>query len=193
MSLSGALTFEQSYGEIAGDSASSTELYCLLSALSDVPIKQGIAVTGSVNQKGEVQAIGGVNFKVEGFFDVCTRRGLTGEQGVMIPTANVQHLMLRRDVVEAVEAGEFHLWAVASIDDGIEVLTGVAAGERLEEGGWPEDSINGKVDQRLEDLGTRLRDWGRSSDSSTTEVIAPVHPDDQKPPEPPRPPERPEQ
>jgi len=192
MSLSGALTFEQSYGEIAGDSASSTELYCLLSALSEVPIKQGIAVTGSVNQKGEVQAIGGVNFKVEGFFDVCVRRGLTGEQGVMIPAANVQHLMLRRDVVEAVEAGKFHVWAVASIDEGIEVLTGVAGGEPLEEGGWPEDSINGMVDRRLEDLGTRLRDWGRSTDSAATEVVAPSHPDDHKPPEPPRPPERPD-
>ena len=193
MSLSAALTFEQSYGEIAGDSASSTELYCLLSALSNVPIKQGIAVTGSVNQKGEVQAIGGVNYKVEGYFDICERRGLTGEQGVMIPASNVQHLMLRRDVIEAVEAGKFQVWAVSHVDEGIEVLTGVPAGERLEEGGWTEGSVNDLVDKRLEELGSRLRDWGRSTDSSAAEVVSPAHPDDQKPPEPPRPPERPEQ
>ncbi|MCZ6508700.1 MAG: ATP-binding protein, partial [Acidobacteria bacterium] len=134
MSMSAALTFEQSYGEIAGDSASSTELYCLLSALSGVPIKQGIAVTGSVNQKGEVQAIGGVNHKIEGFFDVCKQRGLNGAHGVMIPASNVQHLMGRLDVVEAVANGDFHVWAVGHVDEGIEVLTGIPAGAPKEDG-----------------------------------------------------------
>ncbi len=193
LSLSATLTFEQSYGEIAGDSASSTELYCMLSALSKAPIKQGIAVTGSVNQKGEVQAIGGANHKIEGFFDTCQRRGLTGEQGVMIPAANVQHLMLRRDVVEAVEAGKFRVWAVDHVDQGIEVLTDVAAGEQNDDGTWPEGTINFLVDQRLEDLGRRLQNWGRASDAAPTEVVSPAGADDDKPPAPPRPPERPDQ
>ncbi len=192
LSLSATLTFEQSYGEISGDSASSTELYCMLSALAKVPIKQGIAVTGSVNQKGEVQAIGGANHKIEGFFATCERRGLNGEQGVMIPAANVQHLMLRRDVVEAVEAGKFHVWAVDHVDQGIEVLTGMPAGEPNDDGTWPEGTINFLVDQRLEDLGRRLQNWGRASDSAPTEVVSPGGADDDKPPEPPRPPERPD-
>ena len=192
LSMSATLTFEQSYGEIAGDSASSTELYCMLSALSKAPIKQGIAVTGSVNQKGEVQAIGGVNHKIEGFFDTCERRGLNGEQGVMIPAANVQHLMLRRNVVEAVEAGKFHVWAVDHIDTGIEVLTGVVAGEQNDDGTWPEGTINFLVDERLEDLGRRLQNWGRTSDAAPTEVVSPAGADDDKPPAPPRPPERPD-
>lgn len=192
MSLTAALTFEQSYGEVAGDSASSTELYCLLSALADVPIKQGIAVTGSVNQKGEVQAIGGINHKIEGYFDVCKQRGLNGEQGVMMPASNVQHLMLRTDVVEAVENGDFHVWAVSSIDEGIEILTGLPAGEPRDGGGWTPGSINDLVDQRLEDLGKRLRDWGKSSDKTTTEVVTPVISEGDKPPEPPRPPDRPD-
>ena len=193
MSMSAAITFEQSYGEIAGDSASSTELYCLLSALSGVPIKQGIAVTGSVNQKGEVQAIGGVNHKIEGFFDVCKQRGLNGEQGVMIPASNVQHLMLRLDVVEAVANGDFHVWAVSHVDEGIEVLTGVPAGAPKEGGGWEGGSINELVDDRLEELGTRLRDWGKASDQATAEIVNPVAPEDQRPPEPPKPPDRPNQ
>ena len=193
MSMSAAITFEQSYGEIAGDSASSTELYCLLSALSGVPIKQGIAVTGSVNQKGEVQAIGGVNHKIEGFFDVCKQRGLNGEQGVMIPASNVQHLMLRLDVVEAVANGDFHVWAVSHVDEGIEVLTGVPAGAPKEGGGWEGGSINELVDDRLEELGTRLRDWGKASDQATAEIVNPVAPEDQRPPEPPNPPDRPNQ
>jgi len=193
MSLSAALTFEQSYGEVAGDSASSTELYCLLSALANVPIKQGIAVTGSVNQKGEVQAIGGVNHKIEGYFDVCKQRGLNGEQGVLMPASNVQHLMLRTDVIEAVENGDFHVWAVSHIDEGIEVLTGLPAGEPREEGGWAPGSINDLVDQRLEDLGQRLRDWGKSSDPATAEIVTPVISEGDKPPAPPRPPDRPDQ
>ncbi len=191
MSLSATLTFEQSYGEIAGDSASSTELYCLLSALAEVPLKQGIAVTGSVNQKGEVQAIGGVNHKIEGYFDICVERGLTGEQGVMIPRANVQYLMLREDVVEAVAEGKFRVWAIDHVDEGIEILTDVPAGERQEDGDWTPDSINYLVDTRLEDLGKRLRDWGRDgSPSSAAEVVTP-HDGEESPP--PQPPERPNQ
>ena len=118
LSLSATLVFEQSYGGVEGDSASSTELYALLSALSDLPVKQGFAVTGSVNQYGEIQVIGGVNEKIEGFFDICRARGLTGEQGVLIPKSNVQHLMLREDVVEAVKNRQFAIYAVASIDEG---------------------------------------------------------------------------
>lgn len=192
MSLSATLTFEQSYGEIAGDSASSTELYCLLSALADVPIKQGIAVTGSVNQKGEVQAIGGVNYKIEGFYDVCKSRGLTGEQGVIIPSANVQHLMLRQDVVEAVDNGDFHVWAVDHVDDGIEILTGLPAGKRKSDR-WQQGSINDLVDERLAQLGQRLRDWGKASAEAAAEVVSPVVSEGDKPPEPPKPPDRPKE
>ena len=124
MSLFASLVFEQSYGGVEGDSASSAELYALLSALADVPLRQDLAVTGSVNQHGEVQAIGGVNEKIEGFFDVCRARGLTGTQGVLIPQANVQHLMLREDVIEACAAGRFAIYPIATVDEGIALLTG---------------------------------------------------------------------
>src|SRR5512146_1773728 len=137
LSLSASLCFEQSYEGIDGDSASSTELYALLSSLSKVPIKQGIAVTGSVNQNGQIQPIGGVNQKIEGFFDLCSARGLTGDQGVMIPAQNVRNLMLRRDVVEAVAEGRFHVYPVCTIDQGIEILTGLAAGEKGSDGKYP--------------------------------------------------------
>jgi lon-related putative ATP-dependent protease len=149
LSLNASLVFEQSYGEIEGDSASSTELYALLSALADVPVKQSLAVTGSVNQHGEVQAIGGVNEKIEGFFDLCVQRGLRGEEGVLVPASNVQHLMLRDDVVEAVEQGKFTIYAVDTIDHGIEILTGIPAGEPDKEDNYPEGTINYMVDQRL--------------------------------------------
>jgi len=149
LALAATLVFEQSYGGVDGDSASSTELYALLSALADVPIHQGFAVTGSVNQFGEVQAIGGVNEKIEGFFDICKAQGLTGTQGVLIPKANVQHLMLREDVVEAASNGQFHIHSVETVDQGIEILTGVAAGARGEDGSWPEGSINARVAERL--------------------------------------------
>ncbi len=151
LSLGATLVFEQSYSGVDGDSASSAELYALLSDLSGVPIKQSLAVTGSVNQKGEVQPIGGVNEKIEGFFDVCSLMpgGLTGEQGVMIPSTNVRHLMLRHDVVEAVRQGRFHIYAVSTIDEGIEILTGVPAGERDDSGAFPEGSINRRVEDRL--------------------------------------------
>ena len=148
--LSARLVFEQSYGGVEGDSASSAELYALLSALSGLPIRQSIAVTGSVNQQGDVQAIGGVNEKVEGFFEVCRALGdLSGEQGVMIPFSNVQNLMLKEEVVQAIAAGQFHVWPVRSIDEGIECLTGVAAGERDAADRYPEGSVHGLVDQRL--------------------------------------------
>lgn len=148
--LSATLVFEQSYSGVEGDSASSAELYALLSALANLPLKQSLAVTGSVNQHGEVQAIGGVNEKIEGFYDLCFARGLTGDQGVLIPAANVKHLMLRQDVVSAVAAGQFHIYAVSSIDEGIELLTGVAAGAPDESGQYPPDSVNGRVVARLE-------------------------------------------
>jgi len=149
LSLSASLVFEQSYVGVDGDSASLAELCALLSALAEVPIGQSFSVTGSVDQMGQVQPIGGVNEKIEGFFDVCKRRGLTGDQGVIIPEANVKHLMLRKDVVEAVEAGEFHVYAVRTVDEALELLTGVPAGERDEKGAFPEETVNGKVEARL--------------------------------------------
>ena len=156
LSLTARLTFEQSYSGIDGDSASSTETYALMSALSEVPIKQGFAVTGSVNQKGEVQAIGGVNQKIEGFYDLCKFRGLTGDQGVVIPESNVKNLMLRDDVVKAIEEEKFHIYPVKNIDEGIEVLTGVPAGEPNEKGEFPEDTINYMVQERLDEMAERL-------------------------------------
>ncbi|MFW6109172.1 MAG: Lon protease family protein, partial [archaeon] len=156
LSLTARLTFEQSYSGIDGDSASSTETYALMSALSEVPIKQGFAVTGSVNQKGEVQAIGGVNQKIEGFYDLCKFRGLTGDQGVVIPESNVKNLMLRDDVVKAIEEEKFHIYPVKNIDEGIEVLTGVPAGEPDEKGEFPEDTINYMVQERLDEMAERL-------------------------------------
>ncbi len=163
LSLSASLVFEQSYGGVEGDSASSAELYALLSAVSRVPVKQSLAVTGSVNQHGYVQAIGGVNEKIEGFFDVCRARGLTGEQGVLIPASNVKHLMLRQEVIEAVSEGEFHIYPVETIDQGIELLTELPAGERDEEGNYPEGSINGRVEARLAELSEKQRQFSRAS------------------------------
>ncbi|MBI1220436.1 MAG: AAA family ATPase [Rhodobacteraceae bacterium] len=149
MSLAATLVFEQSYGGIDGDSASSAELYALLSALAQLPLRQDVAVTGSVNQMGKVQAIGGVNEKVEGFFDICAARGLTGNQGVLIPVANIKHLMLRSDVVEACGAGRFHVYAVSHIDEGIALLAGRSAGARGSDGAFPTGSVNRLVEDRL--------------------------------------------
>ena len=149
--------FEQSYGEVEGDSASSAELYCLLSALAELPIRQGLAVTGSVNQYGQVQAIGGVNEKIEGFFDVCQARGLTGRQGVLIPAANVKHLMLRHDVVEAAAEGRFSVHAVTTIDQGIAVLTGLPAGAVDECGLYPAGTVNRRVAARLAQFSRKAR------------------------------------
>ena len=164
LALAASLVFEQSYGGVDGDSASSTELYAILSALADVPIRQSFAVTGSVNQFGEVQTIGGVNEKIEGFFDICNARGLTGEQGVLIPKANAQHLMLREDVVDAAAKSMFAVYPVATIDQGIEMLTGVEAGVRGSDGAFPAGSINGKVEARLRGFAERSRSFYRGSD-----------------------------
>ncbi|MGD8996887.1 MAG: ATP-binding protein [Anaerolineae bacterium] len=163
MSLSASLVFEQSYAGVEGDSASLAELCALLSALAGVPIRQSLAVTGSVNQHGDVQPIGGVNEKIEGFFDACKAKGLTGDQGVLIPAANVEHLMLRQDVVEAAERGEFHVYPVQNVDEGIELLTGVPAGERDEEGAFPEGTINQRVEAQLIELAQRQRDFAEGS------------------------------
>ena len=150
LSLAISITFEQSYSGVDGDSASSTELYAILSSLAGIPIRQGIAVTGSVNQKGQIQAIGGVNQKIEGFFDVCRSKGLTGSQGVMIPAANVKNLMLKKSVIEAVRQKQFTIWQVATIEEGIEILTGHPAGRPDEEGAYPADTLFGRVQRKLE-------------------------------------------
>jgi len=155
--LSASLVFEQSYGGVEGDSASCAELCSLLSALSGLPIRQALAVTGSVNQLGQIQAVGGVNEKVEGFFDVCRARGLSGAEGVLIPASNVKHLMLRADVVEAAAQGRFHVHAIETVDEAVELLTGVAAGERRADGTWPEGSVNARVAARLAELAEKAR------------------------------------
>lgn len=157
LSLSASLTFEQSYQGVEGDSASSAELYALLSAISGAALDQGIAVTGSVNQNGEVQAVGGVNQKIEGFFDVCCQRGLNGRQGVIIPRQNVSQLMLNQEVVEAIKAGQFNVWAVDHIDQGIEILSGKAAGQRGTDGHFPDGSMHYLVDKKLEEWNKRGR------------------------------------
>jgi lon-related putative ATP-dependent protease len=159
LSLSARLVFEQSYGGVEGDSASSTELYAILSALSELPIKQNIAVTGSVNQKGEVQAIGGVNEKIEGFFEVCKAGGLTGEQGVMIPESNVQNLMLKEEIVDAVKARKFHIYSAKSIDEGIEVLTGTKAGIKRQDGTFEKETVNYRVNKQLKDIAEKLKEF----------------------------------
>jgi len=164
LALAASLVFEQSYGGVDGDSASSTELYALLSALSGLPIDQSFAVTGSVDQHGKVQPIGGVNDKIEGFFDVCRARGLTGGQGVLIPATNVKHLMLRADVVAAAAEGSFRIFAVETIDQGIEILTGVAAGAADQEGNFPPDSVNGKVQKQLADFAEKARAFTAGKD-----------------------------
>jgi lon-related putative ATP-dependent protease len=150
LSMSASLVFEQSYSGVDGDSASSTELYSLLSAIGEIPLKQNIAVTGSINQHGEVQPIGGVNEKIEGFFDVCQQDELTGDQGVIIPASNVKNLMLREDVIEAVRDNKFHIYPVEHIDQGMSLLTGMPMGERQDDGSYPDDTVNGRVNSRLQ-------------------------------------------
>lgn len=159
LSVSASLTFEQNYAGVEGDSASSTELYALLSALSGVPVKQNFAVTGSVNQRGEIQPIGGVNRKIEGFFDICKARGLTGDQGVLIPHQNVVNLMLKQEVVDAVKEGKFRIYPVKTIDEGIEILTGVVAGERREDGTFPEGTIHYLVNEKLKKMADLLKEY----------------------------------
>jgi predicted ATP-dependent protease len=182
LALSASLTFEQSYGWVEGDSASAAELCCLLSALADVPLRQDIAMTGSVNQHGEIQAVGGVNEKIEGFFDVCRIKGLTGTQGVCIPRANVRHLVLRPDVIEAVRAGSFSVWAIDKIDEGIELLTGQPAGDLAQDG-----TFHHAVDERLREILGALQEQPLAATAARVHVPTGAVP---KPPPPPLPGER---
>jgi predicted ATP-dependent protease len=166
LALAASLVFEQSYGGVDGDSASSTELYALLSAIAQVPIRQDLAVTGSVNQAGEVQAIGGANEKIEGFFDVCERRGLTGTQGVLIPAANVRHLMLADRVVEAVAAGRFAVYPIDRIEEGLALLTGMTVGARGPDGRFPEGTLYARVEARLRSFAEAQRRFAKAADAS---------------------------
>ncbi len=161
LAMSASISFEQSYSGVDGDSASSTEIYAILSSIARIPIRQDLAVTGSVNQKGEIQPIGGVNEKVEGFYDVCRSRRLTGKQGVIIPHQNVPDLMLRPDVIDAVKAGKFHIYPIKTIEEGIEVLTGVSAGKRRLKGKFPADTVMGRVDAKLHEMALALQNYGR--------------------------------
>jgi lon-related putative ATP-dependent protease len=169
LTMSASIAFEQSYSGVDGDSASSTEIYALLSSLSGVPLKQYIAVTGSVNQKGEVQAIGGVNEKIEGFYDCCRAVGLTGRQGVMIPESNLKDLMLRHDVVEAVTQGQFHVYSVKTVDEGIEILTDKKAGEPKPNGSYPRGTINYLVNEKLKELAEGFEKFGEKEEKKGTE------------------------
>jgi predicted ATP-dependent protease len=169
LSLKASLVFEQSYGGVEGDSASLAELCALLSALGGLPIRQSLAITGSVNQFGVVQPVGGINEKIEGFFDICAARSLTGEQGVLIPASNVCHLMLRADVVEAVRAGRFQVWAVRTVDEALELLTGLPAGTPDASGQMPEDSINARIAAALEKLAQMRREFAKGKSDSNAE------------------------
>lgn len=173
LSLSASLTIEQSYAGIEGDSASSAELYALLSSLADMPLRQGVAVTGSVNQNGEIQAVGGVNQKIEGFFRVCQKRGLDGEQGVIIPWQNVRNLMLSDEVISAVRANLFNLWAVKHVNEGLEILTGIPAGERKDKGDFPTESLHYRVNRKLNEWGSRSIFRMTGTKAGVTGAIAP--------------------
>jgi predicted ATP-dependent protease len=157
LSLSASLAFEQSYGDVEGDSASAAELIALLSGIAEVPVKQSLAITGSINQKGEIQPIGGVNEKIEGFFAVCRNRGLTGDQGVIIPQINVKNLMLKKEVIDAVKEGKFHVYAVKTVNEALEIMTGIPAGERRTEWTYPEGTVNFLVDKRLKEMSKKLK------------------------------------
>jgi len=173
LSLTASLAFEQSYSEVDGDSASSTELYALISAIAQVPLEQGIAVTGSVDQRGRVQAVGGINEKIEGFYEVCKAAGLTGEQGVMIPRSNLRHLMLDEEVVAAVREGTFHVWSVEHIDEGLQILTGKVPGERGVSGDFPPDSIHGRVEKRLKGFVKLLQNLTAPAEEHEGELVLP--------------------
>ena len=160
VTLAARLAFEQSYGMVEGDSATCAETCALLSRIAEAPLKQSFAITGSMDQRGEVQAVGGANQKIEGFFDVCRIKGLTGEQGVIIPASNVQHLMLREDVVQAVTDSKFHIHSISTVDEALELLTGIPAGEKGVDGSYPADSLNGRVLARLKQISERLREVG---------------------------------
>jgi predicted ATP-dependent protease len=164
LSLTANITFEQLYSGVEGDSASSAELYAILSSLAEVPIKQGIAATGSVNQKGEIQPVGGVTHKIEGFFELCKARGLTGNQGVIIPYQNIENLVLKDEVISAVQESLFHIYPVKTIDDGIGILTGYSAGEKLENGYFEKDTIHEKVYNKLRQYALTLAHFGKEED-----------------------------
>jgi len=164
LSVSASISFEQGYEPVEGDSASLAELCAILSSLADAPIRQELAMTGSVNQKGDVQPIGGVNQKVEGFHDVCRATGFTGSQGVIIPGRNRKHLMLREDVVESARQGRFHIYTVDSVDEAMELLTGLEAGERQSDGAYPEGTINARIDRRLWELSEAARRFSSRGD-----------------------------
>jgi lon-related putative ATP-dependent protease len=164
LSLTATLCFEQSYGLVEGDSASSTELFALLSALARIPIYQGIAVTGSVSQKGEIQAVGGVTHKVEAFFDICNHKGLNGRQGVIIPEKNVRNLMLKKEVIDSVKEGQFHIWPISSVEQGIEILTGMDAGERQPDGTYPEGTLFRKVDERFLEIAEIVKKFAKEEE-----------------------------
>lgn len=173
LTLSASISFEQLYSDIDGDSASSTELYALLSSLAALPLKQSLAATGSVNQRGEIQPVGGVQSKVEGFYDLCAARGLNGEQGVIIPAQNVRNLMLRPDIVQAVSQGRFHVWAICHVDEGLELLSGRPAGVRGEDGRYPPDSVHGRVEARLKQLAESAKKPEPKPDNKTANQGAP--------------------
>ena len=157
LNLRASITLEQSYGGIEGDSASSAAVYALLSSLSGIPIDQAIAVTGSVNQKGFIQPIGGVSHKIEGFYEVCKARGLTGRQGILLPRQNVAHLVLKPEVEKAIVDGRFHLYSVSTIDEGIEILTGVTAGAAAADGAYPDGTVNARAMARIAEMNALLR------------------------------------
>jgi predicted ATP-dependent protease len=171
LAMTASLTFEQTYSEVEGDSAAVAELVAILSSLADLPVRQWLAVTGSVNQLGEVQPIGGVNEKIEGFFESCLRRGLTGKQGVIIPARNTKHLALRRDVVEAAETGRFAVYAVNTIDEAVELLTGIPAGERGLDGLYPPDTVFGRAARRLEEMVNAVARWAEGQEESGDSLI----------------------
>lgn len=157
LSLSASICFEQSYGEVEGDSASAAEVAAVLSSIAEIPVKQELAITGSINQKGEIQPIGGVNEKIEGFYMVCKAKGLIGNQGVIIPHQNVKNLMLKKDVIEAVKAGKFHIYNAVTVDDCLEILTGTPAGERQKDGTFKKDTANYLIDKKLKEMAEKLK------------------------------------
>jgi predicted ATP-dependent protease len=159
LTMNASVCFEQSYSGVDGDSASSTEIFALLSSLSDVPLRQDLAVTGSVNQKGEVQPIGGVNEKIHGFYDICRIQGLTGKQGVIIPKLNLVDLMLRKDVVKSIEEGKFHIYAIGTIDEGVELLTGIKAGRQMADGSFERGTVYAKADAKLAKFAEQMKEF----------------------------------
>jgi predicted ATP-dependent protease len=164
LSVTATLCFEQSYGKVEGDSASAAELFALLSALAGVPIHQGIAVTGSVSQKGEIQAVGGVTRKIEAFFDICKRKGMNGAQGVIIPKKNVRNLMLKQGAIDSVNEGAFHIWAIDRVEEGVEILTGMEAGEMQPDGQYAEGSFFRRVDDRFNEIDGIVRKYAKDEE-----------------------------